>query len=224
MKLIVFILSAVLAATTPVRAEGKGSMSGVLDDVGNQPSHGDNASTPGAGKSGRAATAKPGPSPTGIRPDKRLREEIRRIERKVAAMAKATPASLKPVKSMAEAERRVRGLQARLDTARENLVTLGREETARLANEEQRHAEARVKAEDAALLRRMRAEGESPGESPAALRRKAKELGASRKRRIHRRQDEARRDANQYRAYLAKETAALAKMRKPATRPAGEGG
>ncbi len=38
---------------------------------------------------------------------------------------------------------------------------------------------------------------------------------------IRRRQDEARDDVDQYRAYLAKETAALEKMRKPATQPAG---
>ncbi|MCK4624735.1 MAG: hypothetical protein KAV00_05445 [Phycisphaerae bacterium] len=65
----------------------------------------------------------------------------------------------------------------------------------------------------------MRAEGESP----IAVRRKAKELEASRKRRIRRRKDEARSDVNQYRAYLAKETAVLEKMRKPATQPTGEG-
>ncbi len=93
-------------------------------------------------------------------------------------------------------------------------------EQLRLANQELRHAEARVKAKDAALLRRMRAEGVSP----AMVRRKAKELEASRKQRIRRRQDEARDDVDQYRAYLAKETAALEKMRKPATQPTGEGG
>jgi len=65
----------------------------------------------------------------------------------------------------------------------------------------------------------MRAEGETP----KAVRRIAKDLDASRKRRIRQREDDARGDADQYRAQLAKETAALDKMRTPATAPAGEG-
>ena len=419
MKRMAPILLMVMAAAVPARAGDGGGLSGILGGVGDPPSHDDKVSTPGAGKPGRAAPDKPGPSSTGARPDKKLRENIRRLEQKIAALEKATPASLKPVENVAEAARRVRNLQAKLDAARKNLVTLDREETARLAkrkqefdkkwaqyaepieagkppagmnalewarlcddyfwekadmqadfaaaherlqrkmdrrmaalgkalreakqhaesirkrwkdfspgqrkfmarmmawklhqaqllaakqamkdlkklladldgsdkmrgdaveteavegtgylladrlregvlremqlsdatrfpseadldkglshndwqtileqptrqeakvkwiaeqlrlaNEELRHAEARVKAEDAALLRRMRAEGESP----AAVRRKAEELDASRKRRIRRRQDEAREDVDQYRAYLAKETAALEKMRKP---------
>ena len=427
MKHVAIMLSMFLAAATTARAGDNGGLSGILGGVGDSPSHDDNTSNAGTGKAGRAAPHKSEPAPTGVRPGEKLREEIRRIERKVAAAEKAAPADIKPVESLAGAEKRVRDMQARLDAARENLVTLDHEETVRLAkrkqefdkkwakyaeaieagkppagmnamewarlcddyfwekadmqadfasaherlkrkmarrtdalaralreakkhaqsmrkrwkdfspgqrkfmarmmawklhqaqiltakqslmdlkklladlegsdkmrgdaveeeavegsgflladrlrqlvlremqlsgarrfpseadldkglphndwqtilaqptrqeakvkwiaeqlrlaNEELRHAEARVKAKDSAVLRRMRAEGESP----AAVRRKAKELEVSRKQRIRRRQDEARDDVVQYRAYLAKETAALEKMPKPPTQPVGEG-
>jgi len=426
MKRMTLIVVMVLAVAAPLRAKEGGGLTGRLGGVGDPPSHDDNTSTPGTGKPRRAAPSKPKPSPAGVRSGKKLREEIRRLEQKIAAMEKATPADMKPVESMAEAEKRVRDLQANLDAARENLATLDRKETARLAkrkqefdkkwakyaeaieagkppdgmnalqwarlcddyfwekadmqadfaaaherlkrkmahrtaaldkalqeakkhaesvrkqwknfsprqrkfmarmmawklhqarilaakealrdlkklladlegsdkmrgdaveeeavessgfwlpdklrhlvlremqladatkfpseadldkglphndwqtilkqptrqeakvkfiveqlrlaNEELRHAEARVKAEDAALLRCMRDEGQSP----ADVLRKAKELDASRKRRIRKRQDEARKDVDHCRAQLARETAVLEKMRKPATQPAGE--
>ena len=107
MKRMAPILLMVFAAAVAARAEDGGGMSGVLGGVGDPPSHDDKVSTPGAGKPGRAAQDKPGPASTGVRPDKKLRDDIRRLEQRIADMEKATPASLKPVESVAEAEKRV---------------------------------------------------------------------------------------------------------------------
>ena len=114
-------------------AAAGGGLAGALGEVGDPPSHDDDTAPAGTGKPGRAAPRKPGPSPTGVRPDEKLRDQVRRLEAKIAAGEKATAANLKPVDSMAEAEKRVRQLQQMLDDARKDLATLDREETARLA-------------------------------------------------------------------------------------------
>ena len=136
MKRMALMVFMILAAAGLSRAEG-GGLSGTLGGLGAPPSHDDNASTHGAGKPGRAGPEKPRLAPAGVRPDKKLREEVRRLEQKIATMEKATPASVEPVASVAEAERQVRDLQAKLDAARENLATGDREETARLARRKQ---------------------------------------------------------------------------------------
>ncbi len=93
-------------------------------------------------------------------------------------------------------------------------------EQLRLAHEEYRHAEARVKAGDQAFLNRMRAQGASQD----YIRRKQAELRQTRPKRISDRKSAAQGDIALYKKMLKEETAELTGMSKPRTQPAETGG